>query len=66
MIIHTVTYKAKFDGDMNGLLYYIHQIETFDKRFMKVDKIQIKPGKVFVDDTIFGLVMSFMKLNWKL
>jgi hypothetical protein len=46
---NTVTYKCQFEGDMNGLLYYLDRVETDPPRFMNVASFSITPGSVGAD-----------------
>ena len=47
---NTVTYKMQFEGDMNGLLYYLDRIETNQRRFMNVANFSLSPGGVSVNE----------------
>lgn len=46
----TITFECRLEGDFNGFLYYLDQVENSTLRFMLVRDFQVSPGRVSLDD----------------
>lgn len=46
----TITFECRLEGDFNGFLYYLDQVENSTLRFMRVRDFQVTPGRVSLDD----------------